>query len=167
MSLFEKVRAWLFPAPPAAIADQKLRPLIRASLEIVNAYGAVLELGSSSKTPTIKQSEVDLPFSKQHITQAIAVLQQALEHPRSRAILIELLAPIAAQQVLSSQFAKSLESGLLLLDTVVPAAEVEAERKQWDEAQKLAEQIDPAARPRIENTLAAARPGDVDKQEAT
>ena len=164
MSLFDTVRAWLSPKPSATDADQKLRLLLRASIEIVSAYGAILEGDSSSKMPTIKQSEVDLPFSKQQISQAIAILQQALVHPRLRAILIELLSPMEAQQILSSQFERSLESGLVLLDTFVPAAEVEAEHKQWDEALKLMEQIDPAMRARIEGTLAAARRADVGKK---
>lgn len=137
--------------------DQKLRLLLRASIEIVSAYGAALEQGTGSKIPTIKQPETDLPFSKQQISQAIAVLQQALGHPRLRAILIELLSPMEAQQILSSQFEGSLESGLVLLDTFVPAEEAEAERKQWDETLKLMEQIDPTIRERIEASLAAAR----------
>lgn len=164
MSFFDTVRAWLSTKPSATDADQKLRLLLRASIEIVSAYGAVLEGDSSSKMLTIKQSEVDLPFSKQQISQAIAILQQALVHPRLRAILIELLSPMEAQQILSSQFERSLESGLVLLDTFVPAAEVEAEHKQWDEALKLMEQIDPAMRARIEGTLAAARRADVGKK---
>ncbi len=167
MSIFDTVRAWLSPKPQATDADQKLRLLLRASLEIVSVYGAVLERGSSRRPPTIKQSDADLPFSKQQITQAIAILQQALGSPRLRAILIQLLSPMEAQQVLSSQFERSLGSGLVLLDTFVPTAEVEAERKQWDEALKLVEQIDPAARARIEDTLAAAHRSDVRKNEAT
>ena len=144
-------------------ADQKLRLLLRASIEIVSVFGAVLEQGSNSKIPTIKQSEADLPFSKQQISQAIAVLQQALGHPRLRAILIELLSPMEAQQILSSQFERSLESGLVLLDTFVPAEEVEAERKQWNETLKVMDQIDPTIRERIESTLATARRTDEGK----
>ena len=160
MSIFNTVRAWLSPRPSATDPDQKLRLLLRASIEIVSAYGAVLERDTSSKIPTIKQSETDLPFSKQQISQAIAILQQALGHPRLRAILIELLSPMEAQQILSPQFEISLESGLVLLDTFVPVAEVEAEHKQWSETLKLIEQIDPSMRERIEGTLAAARRSD-------
>ena len=167
MSFFDSVRAWLSQRPPATEADQKLSLLLRASLEIVSAYGAVLERGSSHKTPTIKLSDADLPLNKEQITQAIAILQQALGHPRLRAILIGLLSPIEAQQVLSAEFERSLESGLVLLDTFVPAAEVDAERKQWDEALKLVEQIDPAARARIEHTMAAAHRSDAYKNEGT
>ena len=67
MSFFDSVRAWLSQRPPATEADQKLRLLLRASLEIVSAYGAVLEHGSSHKTPTIKLSDADLPFNKEQI----------------------------------------------------------------------------------------------------
>lgn len=167
MSLFDTVRAWLSSKPPATEPDQKLRLLLRTSLEIVSAYGAVLERGTSHKIPTIRLSDAELPFNKEQITQAIAILQQTLRHPQLRAMLIRLLSPIEAQQVLSSQFERSLESGLVLLDTFVPAAEVDAERKQWDETLKLVEQIDPAARARIEHTIAAAHRSDARKNEAT
>lgn len=167
MSFFDTIRACLSQGPPATEADQKLRLLLHASLEIVSVYGAVLERASSHKTPTIKLSDADLPFNKEQIIQAIAILQQALRHPRLRAILIKLLSPIEAQQVLSSQFERSLESGLVLLDTFVPAAEVDAERKQWDETLKLVEQIDPAARAQIKHTIAAAHRSDARKNEAT
>lgn len=167
MGLFDTVRVWLSPKPSASDVDQKLQRVLRASMEIVSAYGAILERGSSSSAPTIKQSEADLPYSKQQITQAIAILQQALSHPHLRAILVQLLSPAEAQHVLSSQFERSLETGLVLLDTFVPVAEVEAERKQWEDTLKLVEQIDPAARARIENTLAGAQRGKLRKNEAT
>jgi len=157
MSLFDAIRTWLSPRPSATDADQKLRLLLRASIEIVSAYGAVLERDTSSNIPTIKQSETDLPFSKQQISQAIAILQQALEDSRLRAMLIELLSPMEAQQLLSQQFEKSLESGLVLLDTFVPAAEAEAEREQWNETLKALDKIDPNIREHIEGVFTAAR----------
>ena len=127
MSFADTVRTWLSPKPSASdAAEQKLRLLLRASLEIVCAYAAVLESGP----PTIKQPESDLPFSKQQIMQAAATVQLALGHPRLRAILIQVLSPMEAQQVLSSEFAGSLEAGLVLLDDFVSTAEVEAERKE-------------------------------------
>ena len=129
MSVVDTVLSWLSPKPTARdAAEQKLRILLRASLETVSAYAAVLERAS----PTIKQPEADLPFSKQQIAHAIAIVRLALGHPRLRAILIQILSPMEAQQVLSSEFAGSLEAGLLLLDDFVPTAEVEAERSQWD-----------------------------------
>ena len=167
MSFFDTIRAWLSPRPPATEADQKLRLLLRASLEIVSAYGAALEPPSSHKIPTIKLSDADLPFTKGQITGAIAILQQALKNPRLRAILIEVTSPIEAQQVLSAEFERSLEAGLALLDTFVPTAEVEAERKQWDEILKLVEKIDPAARARIEHTMTKTNRGDAHKNETT
>ena len=118
MSFFDSVRAWLSQRPPATEANQKLRLLLRASLEIVSAYGAVLERGSSHKTPTIKLSDADLPLNKEQITQAIAILQQALGHPRLRAILIGLLSPIEAQQVLSAEFERRK---VLVVVVVLPA----------------------------------------------
>jgi hypothetical protein len=84
-------------------------------------------------------------------------LQQAIRHPHLRTILVQSLSPAEAQHVLSSQFERGLETGLVLLETFVPAAEVEAERKQWEDALKLVDKIDPAARARIENTLAGAQ----------
>ena len=131
MSLFGTVRAWLSPKRSVTDAEQQLRLHLLASIEIVSAYGAVLERVSSAKILTIKQSEADLPFSKQQILQANAILQQALGSPRLRAILIGLLPPMEAvtQQVFLSQFEGGLKSGLVLLDTFVPAAEAEAEWK--------------------------------------
>jgi hypothetical protein len=165
MSLFDTVRAWLSSKPPAAEPDRKLCLLLRSSVEIVSAYGAVLERGTGHNTPTVRLSDAELPFNKAQITQAIAILQQASRHPQLRAMLIKLLSPMEAQQVLSSQFERSLESGLVLLDNFVPAAEVDAERKQWDEILKIVEQIDPAARARIEHTIAAAHHSDARKNE--
>ena len=152
MTFFNTVRTWLSPSK----GEQELRALLRASLEIVSTYGAVLERGSSLNSPTIRLSAADLPFNKEQIVTAISILKQALDHPRLRAILIETLSPMEAQQLLSSEFKKSLEAGLVLLDRFGPAAEVDAERKQWDEALKLVEQFDPAARARIEQTMEEA-----------
>ena len=157
MGLFDTVRSWFSTEPSASDVDQKLRRALRASMEIVSAYGAILERGSGSSAPTIKLSEADLPYGKQEISQAIAILQRAVRDPHLRTILVQSLSPAEAQHVLSSQFERGLETGLVLLDTFVPAAEVEAERKQWEDALKLVEKIDPAARARIENTLAGAQ----------
>lgn len=118
---------------------------LRASLGIVSVYGVILERVSerayNSKTLSIKRIEEELPFSKQQISRAINDLQQALGHSRLRVILKERLSPMEAQKVFSPQFKTSLGTGLVLLDTFVPAAEAEADRKEWDECQKLAEQI--------------------------
>ena len=156
MSFADTVRTWLSPKPLASdAAEQKLRLLLRASLEIVSAYAAVLE--SAPPTMVMKRPEADLPFSKQQIMQAAATVQLALGHPRLRAILIQVLSPMEAQQVLSSEFAGSLEAGLVLLDDFVSTVEVEAERKEWDEVWKLMEKIDPTARARMESKLADAQ----------
>jgi hypothetical protein len=157
MGLFDTVRSWFSTEPSASDVDQKLRRTLRSSMEIVSAYGAILERGGGSSVPTIKLPEADLPYSKQGISQAIAILQQAIRHPHLRTILVQSLSPAEAQHVLSSQFERGLETGLVLLETFVPTAEVEAERKQWEDALKLVEKIDPAARARIENTLAGAQ----------
>ena len=149
MSFADTVRTWLSPKPAASDdAEQKLRLLLRASLEIVSAYAAVLESGP----PTIKQPEASLPFSKQQIRQALAMVHLALGHPRLRAILIQGLSPMEAQQVLSSEFERSLEPGFVLLDDFVSTAEVEAERKEWDEVLKLMEKMDPTAGARVRRT---------------
>jgi len=164
MGLFDTVRAWLSPDPPTSDSDQQLRLLLRASLEIVSAYGAVLERPSSHGTPIVNEPDTRLPFSKQKISQAIALMQQAIKHPRLRALLVQMLSPMEAQQVLSPQFEKSLESGLVLLETFVPASQVEAERKQWDDALKVLNRIDPAARTRFEKLLSEAPPGEPSKR---
>lgn len=157
MGLFDTVRSWFSTAPSASDTDQNLRRAFRASMEIVSAYGAILERGGGGNTPTTKISETELPYTKQEIRQAIAILQQAIRHPHLRTILVQSLSPAEAQHVLSSQFEGGLETGLVLLDTFVPAAEVETECKQWEDALKLAEKIDPAARARIEKLLAGAQ----------
>jgi hypothetical protein len=157
MGLFDIVHAWLSPRSSAAGVEKELQKLLHACIAIVSAYGATLEEGSSGSALSITRPEADLPCSKHAITQAIVILQQALRHPGLRAILVQSLSPAEAQQILSSQFERSLETGLVFLDTFVAAAEVEAERKQWEDALKLVDKIDPAARARIENTVARAR----------
>jgi hypothetical protein len=109
MSLLDTIRAWLSSKPSVSEDEQKIRLLLRASIEVVSAYGSVLENGSKNTMPTINHSETILPFNKQQISQAITILQQALQRPRLRAILVELLSPIEAQQILSRQFEESLE----------------------------------------------------------
>ena len=166
MSFADTVRAWLSPKPTASdAAEQKLRVLFRASLEMMSTYAAVLE----SKPPTmgLKQSETDLPFSKQQIMKAAGIVQMALGQPRLRAIVIQGLSPMEAQQVLSSEFAENLEPCIALLDDFVPIAEVEAERKQWDEVYKLLGKVDPAAQARFESRLADAQRGKLGKNKAT
>lgn len=157
MGLFDSVRAWWSPKSSASDVDEKLQRVLRASMEIVSAFGVILERGGGSSVPTIKRPESELPYSKQAISQAIAILQQAIKRPHLRTILVQSLSPAEAQHVLSSQFERGLEAGLVFLDTFVPAAEVAAERKQWEDALKVVEKMDPAARARIESTLAAAQ----------
>ena len=126
-------------------------------MEIVSSYGAVLEGNSGSGLPTIKQSELELPYPKQSIGQAIALLQQAKKQPHMRAFLVQSLSPEEAQLVLSSQFERGLDSGLAFLDTFVPPAEAEAEKKQWEDILKLADKIDPELRRRFENPSQRAK----------
>ena len=167
MGLFETVRKWLSPKPPATDAEQKLRLLLRTSLEIVSSYGATIERPINYGVPIIDQPDTQLPCSKQQIAQAIAVLQQALKRPDLRAMLVQMLSPIEAQKVLSPQFEKSLESGLALLDTFVPISQVETERKQWEEALNAMDKIDPEVRSRIEKMQYEAQNGKLPKNEAT
>lgn len=167
MGLFDTVRAWLSPGLPAADSELQLRHLLRASLEIVSAYGAILERPSNYGAPIVNQSVTQLPCSKEQITQAIAVMQQAIKHPRLRALLVQMLSPMEAQQVLSPQFERSLESGLVLLETFVPASQVEAEQKQWADALKVLDKIDPEARARFEKMLSESPRGESPKNEAT
>jgi hypothetical protein len=143
MSILDSVRAWLTPKQSVSDADQKLQCVLRASMEIVSAFGAVLEQGTGNKLPTIKRSEQDLPYSKQRIAQAIGILQQAIKQPHLRALMVKSLSPEEAQHVLSSQFERGLENGLVFLGTFVPAAEAEAEYKQWEDVMKIADKIDP------------------------
>ena len=82
-------------------------------------------------------------------------------------MLVQMLSPIEAQQVLSPQFEKSLESGLTLLDTFVPISQVETERKQWEEALNAMDKIDPEVRSRIEKMQYEAQNGKLPKNEAT
>lgn len=161
MSLINKFRSWLSLEKSSATDDEhRLRKLLRASLEIVSAYGAVLEAGTNRRTLTGKQPESNLPFSKQQILQAITLLQQAVKHPKLRASLIESLTPEQAQQVLSSDFERGLESGLVFLDTFVPAAEAEVDRKQWNDMLKLMDQIDPELRERFVDISASVQQTD-------
>lgn len=164
MGLFDTVREWLSPEPPATDSEQQLRRLLRASLQIVSAYGAILERPSSHGAPIVNESDTGLPFSKQQILQAIGVMQQAVKHPQLRALLVQMLSPMEAQQVLSPQFERSLESGLVLLETFVPASQLEAERRQWDDALKVLDKIDPAARARFEKLMSQAPPGEPSKK---
>lgn len=166
MSVFDSVRTWLSPKQSVSNTDQKLQRVLRASMEIVSAFGAVLEQGTGNKLPTIKRSEQDLPYSKQSITQAIGILQQAIKQPHMRALMVKSLSPEETQHVLSSQFERGLDSGLVFLDTFVPAAEVAAEQRQWEDVMKLADKIDPGMRSRIENASARAQ-DDPTKKEAT
>ena len=155
MSILNSVRAWLTPKQSVSDADQKLQLVLRASMEIVSAFGAVLEQGTGNKLPTIKRSEQDLPYSKQSIAQAIGILKQAIKQPHLRALMVKSLSPEEAQHVLSSQFERGLEKGLVFLDTFVPAAEAEAEYKQWEDVMKIADKIDPGIRGKIESATQA------------
>jgi hypothetical protein len=164
MSILDSVRAWLSPKQSVSLTDQKLERALRASMEIVSAYGAILEQGTGNKLPTIKRTENDLPYSKQSIAQAIGILQQAIKQPRLRALIVKSLSPEEAQHVLSSQFERGLESGLVFLDTFVPAAEATADQRQWEDVLKLADKIDAGMRSRIENTSARAQDDPIKKE---
>lgn len=166
MSILDNVRAWLSPKQSASDSDQKLQRVLRASMEIVSAFGSVLEQRTGNELSIIKRSEQDLPYSKQSIAQAIGILQQAIKQPHMRALMVKSLSPDEAQHVLSSQFERGLESGLVFLDTFVPAAEATAEQRQWEDVLQLADKIDPEMRSRIENPSAQAQ-DDPTKRKAT
>lgn len=55
----------------------------------------------------------------------------------------------------------------MLLETFVPASEVEAEQKQWDDALKVLDKINPEARARFGTMLSQAPRGEAPKNEAT
>ena len=133
------------PKPTASTIDteQELRVVLRASVEIVSAFGACLERESSYPRPigSLKSSETKLPFPKETIKGAIAILQQAMRFPRSRAILAEEVAPSQTQQILSSQFTKSLESSLIFLDDFVPDKEASAVYEKWSGLQKKVDEL--------------------------
>lgn len=154
MGIFDSLRTWFSPKSPASDAEQELRRVLQASVEIVSAFGAALEQKGKSSVPTINSPETDLPCSKQSISQAISNLKNAIRDPNLRAFLVQSLSLAEAQRALSPKFEQFLEVAPVLLDTFVPAAQVEAERKQWEDALKLVETIDPGGRARIENTLA-------------
>jgi hypothetical protein len=159
MSLFDKVSAWIAPKSPASEGEEKLRQLLDAATKIVSAYGATLEscIESNKGSMITKYSETDLPYTKQIIRKSIGILQQALRDPTQRTILIQIMSPIEAQQVLSPQFEASIGAGLIFLDSFVSTAEVEAERKELDKVYKTIEQVDPTWRERKERDLQRAR----------
>ena len=78
MSILDNVRAWLAPKQSVSDTGQKLQRVLRASMEIVSAYGAVLERGTYSKLPTIKRSEQELPYNKQSMGNTLTPLTVAL-----------------------------------------------------------------------------------------
>jgi hypothetical protein len=139
-------------------ADRELKRILRAALHI-SEYGAALEKPPGHSAPTANQPDTRLPFSKQQITQAVHVMQQAIEHPRLRALLIQVLSPMEAQQVLSPQFKASLETGLVLLETFVPASQVAVEQQEWQETLELLDKIDPEMRAQFEQSLSEAPGG--------
>jgi hypothetical protein len=133
MGLIDQIRNRFSPNSPKGKADAKLRLLLRAALEIVTLYRAVLERQSES-LPSPHRSQAELPFTKKQIAQAIALLQLAIRQCGARAILVEMLSSSQAQQVLSKQFEKDLATGFVMLDTFEPISEAEAEGRKMDEA---------------------------------
>jgi len=132
MGLIDQIRRRFSPNSPKAKADAKLRFVLRAALEIVTLYRAVLERESES-LPSMHRSQAELPFTKKQIAQAIALLQLAIRQRGARAILVEMLSSSQAQWVLSKQFEKDLATGFVMLNTFEPISEAEAEGKKMDE----------------------------------
>lgn len=164
VKLFDRVRAWLFPKPLTSDADQEIQEMyrsLRKSLEIVDAYGGVLARGVSRTTLTINRSERDLPYSKQEIAQAIAIVQGALKEPALRTILIQVLSPKEVVGVLSPEYEIALGGCLVALDRFVPHAEFEVECKRWEETMNLLEKFDPSVQARTKHALATGRGNDM------
>jgi hypothetical protein len=124
-------------------ADQQLRALLRDCVEVLSGFGACVERKSSFPRPlgSIKSSDVELPFPKETIKGAIAILQQAIRFPRPRTILAEEIAPEQAQHVLSPQFSQLLEADLVLLEDFVSDAEAKADCRKWDDLQRWVDEF--------------------------
>ena len=164
MKFFDRVCAWLFPKPLTSVADQKIQEMhrsLRKSLEIVDAYGGVLTRGVSYTTLTINRSERDLPYSKQEIAQAIAIVQGALKEPSLRTILIQVLSPEEVVGVLSPEYENALGCSLVSLERFVPHAEFEVECNRWEETMSSLEKVGPSIRARTKHALATGRGNDV------
>jgi len=157
MGLLDSLRAWLSPDTSKSEPQKELRTLLIASMEIVGAYGAVVEKCLISTTPSIKLPETELPYAKQVIAQAIANVQHAIKDPYLRPMIAQAMEADAAKRVLSTEFGRFLAEGLVILEFFVPPSEVESDRKKWEEMLPLLDNLGPEARARYANLFVGTR----------
>lgn len=147
MSLFDKVRRWASGQSATSDGKENVRLSLQAAMNVVEAYAKVLERSSASQMLNLlfKRSEAELPFSKERIKNAIALLMGAIRHPGARTIIIEQFQPEMAQYMLSSPYENGLEGGLVALERFVPAEKAVAEAKEMDRFIKILEKVVPGA----------------------
>ena len=103
-----------------------------------------MERLNTSPNACLKYSEKLLPYDKETVRNAISVLELGLENESARALLIEVLTPIQAQNALSPKFKEAIATGLVLLESFVPEEEAERARSEINELFELLEKRDPA-----------------------
>ena len=146
MGLLDAVRSLFSRDEPKS--NKNLRVLLVASMEIVGAYGAIVEKHCGDATPSLKLPETLLPYPKQTIAQAIANVQHAISNPSLHPMIEQVMEPEAARRVLSLDFRKFLNEGLAILSFFVPLAEAESDQKKWEELLPLLDNLGPDARAR-------------------
>lgn len=157
MGLLDSLRTLFSPDGSKSNRHKDLRALLVASMEIVGAYGAVVEKHFGSITPSLKLPETLLPYPKQTIAQAIANVQHAIDEPSLRAIVEQVMEPEAARRVLSPEFQKFLTEGLAMLNFFVPPSEAENDRRKWEELLPVLDKLGPEARARYEHLFVGTR----------
>jgi len=152
MGLLDAVRSLFFGEErKSADTSKDLRALLVASMEIVGAYGSIVEKHCGDATLSLKWPETLLPYPKETIAQAIANVQHVIGNPSLHPMIEQVMEPEAAKRVLSPDFRKFLNEGLAILNFFVPASEAESDRKRWEELLPVLDKLRPDARARYEH----------------
>ncbi len=136
--------------------DEKLKVLAKAIpvlLKLVSDYGEVLERHASTKKYLIKIPETELPTDKKGMETAIGTILMVINESKFRLFVEQVLPPPIVQAIMSPDFKKQLEIGLVMLNNFVPAEEADAERKELEEAVRLARKIEPKLGEKFEKVL--------------
>jgi hypothetical protein len=151
MGLLDRVRSLFTSDERKSDTTKDLRALLVASMEIVGAYGEIVEKHCGNATLTLKLPETLLPYPKETIAQAIANVQHAISNPSLHPMIGQVMEPEAAARVLSPDFRKFLNEGLAILSFFVPPSEADSDRKRWEELLPVLDKLGPDARARYEH----------------
>lgn len=164
MSIFSKARQLLNRKSENPDPNGDFRLTVLASIDMVSAFGVLLERPRSSFLEGMYQSETELPYAKDHIRTAIHVLQSVADNPRLTAILKQSVSPDICEKILAPRFQEALCFSDEMLEFFVSESEFREDQKKLKQIHEFLDNSAPQVRRAFDQIFPCDKPSSPTKR---